>query len=203
MAATRSDTRKEEIYRTASVLFSARGYQATSIRDIARELDLQGGSLYAHVASKEEVLWEIVTRAADAFLAGVRPIAESDAPPIDRLRAMIATHVEIVISRRSQSTVFFQDWQHLSPARRDEIIRLRDEYEGLFRRVIAEGISSGDLRVVDSKLTAIYLLSALNGIPGWYREDGDRSPGELARGFSDLLLSGVNASAGGDREHRQ
>ncbi len=58
------ETRREQIYNTAGTLFSRRGYAATSIRDIARELDLQGGSLYAHIDSKEDVLWAIVSRAA-------------------------------------------------------------------------------------------------------------------------------------------
>ncbi len=189
--ATRSESRREEIYRTASTLFSLRGYQATSVRDIARELDLQGGSLYAHVASKEDVLWEIVSRAADAFLARVQPIAESGAPATERLTEMIAAHIEVVVSRLSQATVFFQDWRYLGEARQREVIRLRDQYEEFFRRVISDGIAGGELRTVDPKLTAIYLLSALNGIPGWYRVDGALSASELAREFADLLLRGL------------
>ena len=56
-------------------MFSRQGYHATTVRDIARELNMQGGSLYAHIDSKEDMLWEIVERAAAQFLAAVRPLA--------------------------------------------------------------------------------------------------------------------------------
>ena len=121
MTVTTLDTRKEQIYRAASALFSERGYRATSIRDIARELDLQGGSLYAHISSKEDVLWEIIARVAESFYAAVRPIAESDAPTSERLRAMIHAHVDVVVNELARSAVFFQDWRHLSEPRRSEV----------------------------------------------------------------------------------
>ena len=74
--------RKEQIYHTARSLFSERGYPATTVRDIARELNLQAGSLYAHIESKEDVLWEIVNRAAGQFLAAVEPVVTSDRTPV-------------------------------------------------------------------------------------------------------------------------
>ena len=196
----RSDTRKEDIFRAASSLFSIRGYQATSVRDIARELDLQGGSLYSHVASKEDMLWEIVSRAADAFLTTVQPIAASREPAPARLTNMIAAHIEIVVARLSQATVFFQDWRHLGDDRRNEIIRRRDAYEALYRQVIADGIAAGDLRNIDPKLAAIALLSALNGLPGWYRSDGPWSNSDLASGYADLLLAGLLRGPSGDEK---
>src|SRR5215210_5997789 len=117
MTVARPDTRKEQIYQAASTLFSERGYRATSVRDIARELDLQGGSLYAHISSKEDVLWQIVARAAEAFQSSVEPIAVSDAPTPEKLRRMIHAHVRVVVGHLSHATVFFQDWRHLSEPR--------------------------------------------------------------------------------------
>src|SRR4051794_24736153 len=102
-----AENRKEQIYRAASGLFSRNGYRATSVRDIARELDIQGGSLYAHIASKEEVLWEIVSRTADAFFQEVRPIAASESPATQRLREMIHAHVGVVVGHLSHAAVFF------------------------------------------------------------------------------------------------
>lgn len=67
--------RKEQIFSTARALFSERGYPATTVRDIARELNMQVGSLYAHINSKEDVLWQIVDGAAEQFLAAVEPVA--------------------------------------------------------------------------------------------------------------------------------
>ena len=81
-------TRRRQIEDVASTLFSHRGYAATSMRDIAKALDLQGGSLYAHIPSKEAVLAAIVEEAAEAFHAAVRPVAEGPGTATERLREM-------------------------------------------------------------------------------------------------------------------
>ena len=191
MAVSGQDTRKEQIYRAASALFSERGYRSTSVRDIARELDIQGGSLYAHIASKEDVLWEIIARVAESFYAAVRPIAEADAPATERLRAMIHAHVGVVVNELARAAVFFQDWRHLSAPRKSEVLALRDGYEALFRAVIAEGVASGELAPRDPRLTATFILTALNGIPGWFRPEGELTDDQIADAFADMLLDGL------------
>lgn len=191
VASPSGGARKEQIYRAASALFSERGYAATSVRDIARELDLQGGSLYAHIASKEDVLWEIALRAADAFFQAVEPIAESETPAGERLRRMIHAHIGVVVSELSHATVFFQEWRRLSAPRRAEIVALRDRYETLFRGTIAEGIASGEFSAADPRLASIFLLTALNGLPGWFRPDGGMTADDVAEGFAELTLRGL------------
>ncbi|HEX5505015.1 MAG TPA: TetR/AcrR family transcriptional regulator [Thermomicrobiales bacterium] len=188
-----TQTRREQIYDTAGALFSRRGYAATSVRDIARELDLQGGSLYAHIESKEDVLWAIVSRAADQFLATARPLAGGDAPAPARLRGMIHAHIAVVTGRVERATVFLQDWKHLSPARREAIRARRVEYEGLYRAVIAAGVARGEFAPADPKLAAMLVLSALNGVHLWYRPGGALAPDEIADRFADLLLNGLAA----------
>lgn len=185
------ETRREQIYQAAGALFRRRGYTATSIRDIARELDLQGGSLYAHISSKEEVLWALVSGAADQFFAAARPLATSDAPADARLRAMIAGHVGVVAGAIEQATVFLFDWKHLSAPHREEMGARRDDYERLFRGVINDGIADGTFAPADPKLAATMVLSALNGIALWYHRGGAVGAEELAAQYADLLLGGL------------
>jgi TetR/AcrR family transcriptional regulator, cholesterol catabolism regulator len=191
MATASSDTRKEQIYRAASTLFSERGYRATSIRDIARVLDLQGGSLYAHISSKEDVLWEIIARVAESFYAAVQPIAEADGPAPERLRLMIHAHAGVVINELARAAVFFQDWRQLSEPRKSEVLALRDGYEALFRETIADGVANGELTARDSRLASIFVLTALNGIPGWFRADGERTADDIAEELANLILDGL------------
>jgi TetR/AcrR family transcriptional regulator, cholesterol catabolism regulator len=186
-----TETRREQIYNTAGALFSRRGYAATSVRDIARELDLQGGSLYAHITSKEDVLWALVSGAAAQFFAAARPIIAADLPPTDRLRALIAAHVGVVAGQADRALVFLNDWKFLSPPRWEAIAAQRDEYEGLFRATIADGIAAGDFASADLKIAATLILSALNGIPVWYRPEGVLSAEEIAARYADLLLAGL------------
>ena len=101
-------TRRRQIEDVASALFSSRGYAATSMRDIARALDLQGGSLYSHIPSKEAVLAAIVEEAAEEFHAAVRPVAERPGPAAERLREMVAAHVRVVTGGRERAKVSFR-----------------------------------------------------------------------------------------------
>src|SRR3954465_8458689 len=108
---TTETPRRRQVREAAPALFREHGYAATSVRDIAQALNLQGGSLYAHMASKEDVLWSIVTRAADRFTAVVGPIAVSDASPVHRLRAMSRAHVGVVTSIQKDAAVFLHEWR--------------------------------------------------------------------------------------------
>jgi AcrR family transcriptional regulator len=183
--------RRQQIEDAASTLFRERGYAATSVRDIAHALDMQGGSLYAHVASKEDMLWAIVVRAADRFNAEVGPLAANQAPASVKLRDMIRGHVAVVTSAQKDAAVFLHEWRFLSEERRLKIAARRDDYERLFRRVIADGIEQGDFIKVDPRLTATAILSALNGIATWYRSDGELSAEDVADKHASLFLHGL------------
>jgi TetR/AcrR family transcriptional regulator, cholesterol catabolism regulator len=188
-------TRRRQIEDVASALFSHRGYAATSMRDIAKALDLQGGSLYAHIPSKEAVLAAIVEEAADGFHAAVRPIAEGPGSAAERLRAMIAAHVGVVTGGRDRAKVFLFEWTFLGPERRQAVARSRAAYQAYFERVIGEGVAAGELDAPDPRLAAVFLLSAMNGMAHWYRPDGPLGPDALAEQYADLFLGGLRAHA--------
>ncbi|MFL5770225.1 MAG: TetR/AcrR family transcriptional regulator [Chloroflexota bacterium] len=187
-------SRRRDIDEKASELFHANGYAATSVRDIARALDIQGASLYAHVASKEDVLWSIVDSTASAFERGA-DAANSDAStgdPVDRLAALVEAHVETVTSDPERASVFVSEWRHLSPTRRAAINDRRDAYERRFRDAIDEGIAIGAFRQTDASLAAAFILSALNGIPAWYRPDGRLSADRITDNYVDLALRALS-----------
>lgn len=183
--------RVAQIYETAARLFSQHGYHGTSIRQVARELDLQGGSLYAHINAKEDVLWGIINHAADQFLCAVRPIVASDLPPVDKLRAAIRAHVYVVTDNLDAATVYHNDWKYLNPDRQAQVRERRNEYETLFRSIVAEGTAAGQFRPVDDKFASLLALSAVNWLYQWYRPDGPLTPDEVADQFSDLIVRGL------------
>jgi AcrR family transcriptional regulator len=203
------ETRRQQIENTASELFRERGYAATSVRDIARALDMQGASLYAHVASKEDVLWSIVTRAADRFDAAVGPTAtDTDGPAADRLAAMIRAHIGVITADLDNASSFLDEWRFLSAERRATVAKRRDGYEARFRAVIAEGIGTQEFaRDTDPRIAATLILSALNGVADWYRADGALSPAEIADRYARMLLDGLcrqrptEYAAAGDAGH--
>ena len=187
-------TRREQIEDVASALFSHRGYRATSMRDIARELDIRGASLYAHIPSKEAVLAAIVEEAAEAFHAAVRPVAEGPGTATERLRRMVAAHVRVVTGDRERAKVFLFEWTFLGEERRAAVSRSRAAYQAYFERVVAEGVAAGELATPDPKLAAVFILSAMNAMAHWYRPDGPLDPDALAGRYAELFLHGLQAA---------
>lgn len=191
-------TRRQEIEDAASVLFHRQGYSGTSVRDIARAVDIQGASLYAHVASKQEVLWAIVERTAVRFEAAADAV-EADDPgaaafgPGVQLIALVRAHVGVVTDDIERASVFVHEWRALDRGRRDDIAHRRDAYEGRFRAVIEHGIETGAFEPVDSAVTAAYILSALNGLVAWYRPSGRLPARVIAEAYADLSLRAVQA----------
>jgi AcrR family transcriptional regulator len=189
-----SGARRREIDEVASELFHANGYAATSVRDIAKALDIQGASLYAHVASKEDVLWSIVDGAATAFETkadeAVADTATSD--PVERLAALVEAHVDVVTADPERASVFVTEWRHLSAERRAAIAQRRDAYEARFRAVIDDGTAVGAFRPTDTALAATFILTALNGIATWYRPGGRLSADRIADNYIDLALRSLS-----------
>jgi TetR/AcrR family transcriptional regulator, cholesterol catabolism regulator len=190
------DSRRRQIEEVASALFRERGYAGTGMREIARGLQLRGASLYAHIGSKEDVLFAIVERAADRFEAALAPYRSSNASPEGRLRGMIRAHVRVLTDDLEDAAVFLMEWRFLGEERRERILDRRDRHERAFREVIADGVSGGEFRLVDERLAARSLLSALNGIAGWWRPDGPLSPDQIADAYADLHLAGLLTEAG-------
>jgi AcrR family transcriptional regulator len=186
--------RRREIDEVASELFHANGYAATSVRDIARALDIQGASLYAHVASKEDLLWSMVDGAATAFEAKADDaVAETTgSDPVERLAALVEAHVDVVTADPQRASVFVTEWRHLSAERRAAIAARRDAYEERFRSVIDDGGSVGVFRQADAALAATFILTALNGIATWYRPDGRLSADRIADHYVDLALRSIS-----------
>ena len=192
-------TRRQAIEDAASSLFSERGYSGTSVRDIARAVDIQGASLYAHVTSKQDVLWSIVELTASRFESAADAIEASDpgAAALGHgvyLSALVRAHVGVIIDDIERASVFIHEWRALQGDRRAEIARRRDAYEARFRSVIADGIGTGAFQAPDPVVAAAYVLTALNGLVGWYRPDGRLSAHAIADIYADHSLRAVQSA---------
>ena len=188
--------RRDEVLAVAERLFSERGYEATSVRDIAEALSIKAGSLYAHIETKEDLLWEILQEASDRFFAAVRPIVESDLVTMQKLRRAMAAHVKVITDSARTAAIFTTEWRHLSEPRRSEFAAKRDEYEQMFRGMVHEGIREGELGDVDEKFATLLILSSMNWVYQWYRPDGPMTPEEIARKLTEMLLNGLRRAVG-------
>jgi TetR/AcrR family transcriptional regulator, cholesterol catabolism regulator len=181
--------RRSELTRQAARLFAQKGYHGTSVGDIAEALGVQKGSLYSHIASKEDLLYETLAEGAAAFHASLDAIPD-DAPPVEKIRLALRGHLRVVAEQLDVATVFVQEWRYLHGARRDEFVAERRRYEERIRELLREGRDLGDLRSdLDDAAAALLLLSASNWAYTWLQPGRDTD--ELADRFLALLVDGM------------
>jgi AcrR family transcriptional regulator len=186
-------TRRQELTRQAARLFAEKGYHGTSIGDLAEAMGVQKGSLYAHIDSKEDLLWEVAREGAAAFHAALDSVPD-EGPAIERVRAALRAHLRVVAEQLDVATVFIREWRYLDGARRDQFLGERRRYEERFRALFREGRERGELRTdLDDSTAALLALSAANWAYTWLRP-GAETDG-LADRFTALLLDGMRGYA--------
>ena len=154
---------------------------------------MQKGSLYAHIASKQDLLYEAMREGAAAFHAALDTIPDG-LPPTEKVRAALRAHLRTVSNQLDVATVFTREWRYLEGERRDEIVAERRRYEDRFRAYFREGRELGDLRTdLDDAAAALFVLSAANWAYTWL--DAGRDTDALADRFSALLLDGIRGYA--------
>jgi AcrR family transcriptional regulator len=186
-------TRRNELTRQAARLFAEKGYHGTSIGEIARALGVQKGSLYAHIESKQDLLYETMLEGARAFHAGLDAIPEELAVS-EKIRLAIRSHLRVVADQLDVATVFVQEWRYLEGDRREEILAERRRYEERIRAFFREGRELGELRSdLDDSTAALLVLSAANWAYTWLQPGRDTD--ELADRFYAFLLEGMRGYA--------
>lgn len=185
--------RRAEMIQAAARLFSERGYHGTSMQHLADALGLQRGSLYAHIGSKEELLFDVVEEGANRFFERAEKATSMQALASVRLRALLIGHTETAIEHLDAATVFLNEWRYLSEDLRAIIQAKRDRYESMVRDLIQEGIQAGEFRSdANVRFAARLVLSAGNWTYAWYRPGGELGPAEIGQRFAELIIKGLD-----------
>lgn len=191
-SAAADSTPRETIIRVATDLFGRKSYPATSMRDIAGEVGLLAGSLYAHISGKEALLLEIIKEGIEDFYTPVKSAFESDGSAEDRLRAMILAHVQVVAKQPQRTQIVFHQWRYLGEQNQRRVRERRSEYESLFTLVLEEGVADRSFASdIDVRVTVLSILGSLNWTPEWLSSDGPTPVEELSVRLADAMMKGV------------
>jgi len=186
-------TRRSELTRQAARLFAEKGYHGTSIGDLAEAMGVQKGSLYAHIESKADLLWEVAREGADAFHFALDAVLDEPSAT-EKIRLALRAHLRVVAEQLDVATVFVREWRYLSGERREAFLAERRRYEERFRALFREGRELGELRTdLDDATATLLALSAANWAYTWLRP-GDGTD-ELADRFFAVLLDGMRGYA--------
>jgi AcrR family transcriptional regulator len=184
----------ERLLEAAAVLFSQKGYAATSTREIAGILGIRKASLYYHIENKEDLLYAICKSSLEQIRRDVTAALEKVQDPLERTRTLVRAHISSLVRDQIAHSVAVGEMHALSGARLKEVIALRDAYEELVRSVLRDARKAGVLRDdIGVKYLCLILLGLLNRVEMWYRREGALSPDQLARVFEAIFLTGAAA----------
>jgi TetR/AcrR family transcriptional regulator, cholesterol catabolism regulator len=188
---------RQEILRTAARLFQQRGYDATSMNDVAAALKLSKGGLYHHFQSKDEILFEIMNHAMEITQERVLNPVRGIADPEERLRSLIRLHMEVVLSPRDREiTVMLHENHPLPPALRRKINARKKDYLHFVEHLIADvqrnaQRKGNSLSTVTPRAAALALVGMINWIYQWYKPDGPLTGEAIVQQYTDIFFRGA------------
>jgi AcrR family transcriptional regulator len=186
-------TRRDDLTRIAARLFAEKGYHGTSTADLADAMGVQKGSLYAHIESKADLLWDVAREGAAAFHAALDQVAD-EGPVVERIRATLRGHLRVVAEQLDVATVFVREWRYLEGERREAFVAERRRYEERVRDLFRDGVERSELRTdLDVATAALLFLSAANWAYTWLRPGA--ATDELADRLYAALLDGMRGYA--------
>ena len=186
------EERWAELLEAAADVFFEKGYDATSLQDIADRIGILKGSIYYYIKTKGDLLAHLLREAHETGLRNVEPIAKREGDPVERLKDMIRAHVRYVCSDRARTAVFLHERKRLDPDQRKEVFGDEHAYRRLFQDVIKEAQTAGLVRKdLDSKLLSLCMLGSLNSLYQWYRPNGAYSIQKIADHYIAVSLDGA------------
>lgn len=180
------DQRAVDIYRRAADILYTRGFNATSMGDIAETVDLTKGGLYYYIKGKEALLFAILNFAMDLIEKEVMAPAENEADPEERLKRIVACHLRLVLREPSTMALLVNDADSLSNEHRTKVVARKATFVGFLRATIEKVSPDGD-----SAIKAFSLLGMIHWTVRWYQPDGKLDSEQIIRQMTQLALRGL------------
>ena len=185
----RREQRQRDILHAALRAFRENGYHATTLDDIAEHVGVRKTALYHYFPDKEAILYACHRESLNEIRRVMKEAMKLETAT-ERLGYVIREHVRVITGNLDGSPLALEV-PALSTERQAEIVAARDRYERDLRKLVEQGVESGEFRQVDSKIAAFVILGAINWIARWYRPEGALHAPELGTEFVDHLMGGL------------
>jgi len=186
--------RDTQIIEAAVTVFSAKGYAAASLQDVADSVGLLKGSLYHYISSKESLLFRIFQESHEQAGVLMAAVDGLELPPDEQLREFVRRLTLYYLENRERASLYFSEWRHLTGDDRETVQKQRREFDAYVRAMITrakdEGLTRDDL---DVQLASFYLVAAVNGVLIWYRPGGRSSATRIADEVAEMSCAALLA----------
>ncbi|MBV4451824.1 MULTISPECIES: TetR/AcrR family transcriptional regulator [Pseudomonas] len=188
---TDPDSARGKLLQTAAHLFRNKGFERTTVRDLASAVGIQSGSIFHHFKSKDEILRAVMEETIRYNTAMMRACLEETTDVRERVLALIRCELQSIMGGSGEAmAVLVYEWRSLSTQSQAQVLALRDVYEGIWLQVLGEARAAGYIRG-DVVITRRFLTGALSWTTTWYRAEGSLTLEQLAE---EALLMVLKAS---------
>ncbi|MFP1631961.1 TetR family transcriptional regulator [Zhengella sp. ZM62] len=185
--------KRERTLGAAADLFYERGYENTTLDDVAKHLGVTKPFIYANIGSKSDLLAKICEVGVGRSLEVIRDVLKKGMGPVESLEEFAPRYVATILSSQKSIAIYIREEKNLEPKDAARLAELRRQFVGEIERLLRAGIDSGAFRISDSRLSALALIGAVSWSTFWYRPDGKKSLEEIASGLSDFIVGLVRS----------
>lgn len=185
----RWETRREQIFSVGAKLFAEKGYERTSLQEVADLLGVTKPALYYYYSSKEQLLFEIMSFVMERVLSDISEVAASALPPDEKLREYVRRYVGFFAAHPNEHTIMSTEVDSLGPELRGKVLDRQRLYLTQVRRIVSELLAPG--RGVDETSVVFALLGGMNWLFKWYDPDGRITPDKLVEDFVRIYAYGL------------
>ncbi len=181
-----ASSRRQALVAEAARLFGVKGYENTSMREIAAAIGILPGSLYHHFDSKDELFVAVYSLGVSQILDAVTSAVAGVDDPWARLEAACVAHMQTLLVKNSYAAAVISHLSFNSLPKQEKLVELRDRYEFVFERLIERLPLAADL---DRRIFRLGLMGSMNWAIVWYRP-GKETPASIARKLLASMRSG-------------
>jgi AcrR family transcriptional regulator len=183
-----NESRRDHLIKTAAKLFAKKGFERTTVRDIAKAVGMQSGSLFHHFKNKEEILYSVMKEVIFLHTSRMQEIEKTTKEPQEKILALIKVELEAVLGETHDAmSILVSEWRSLSVENQEKILKLRNIYEQIWLTALEEGKSAG-LVISDPFIVRRFLTGALGWTFNWFQLEGTMSLDELANEALRLVI---------------
>lgn len=184
-------SKKDAILKKAAALFRARGFKASSMRELALKIGVEAPSLYNHIGSKGELLQHICSEVAREFNDHLATVEALEIPVRNKLEMLIRFHIAMMLESFDEVYVSNHEWKYLEEPSLTLFLQQRKQYEGRMVQLLNDGINSKELKNVQPQVAVLTILSAVRGLEFWQRYKKEIDAEVLANNMVNHLLTGL------------
>ncbi|MDH3454742.1 MAG: TetR/AcrR family transcriptional regulator [Desulfuromonadales bacterium] len=184
-------SRKQIILKEAARLFREKGYIASNLRELAKRAGIQGGSIYHHFGSKQEILFQLMDNTMTDMVTSLSSELAGTDDLEEKLRRLLRFHIGYTICGPDETYITDDELRNLNEDNYLQIIAKRDAYQKMFEEVFRAGSQQQGWMVADPKLMARAAIQMGTGVASWYKPDGPMSIDQISADYAELLCKGL------------